>query len=84
MQKYKTNASIIGIVMANGWDEEGRVIEIKISAPGENDYIVTSDEKSGALMMMLNKRVNVRGDIFVDDVERLFVKIKSFRIKERR
>jgi hypothetical protein len=52
-----------GIVIANGWDEDGNVIGVAIYSDNEEIYEIDPGEHFHALLDKLQKRVRVVGEI---------------------
>lgn len=55
--------TIEGVVIPAGWDAEGRVVAVAISARDENEYAVARDRKGHELMRLIRKEVMVTGEV---------------------
>jgi acetylglutamate synthase len=54
---------VTGIIMANNWDENGRVIEIALYTNTEEVFTVEHDSLSQGLIGLLQKKVEIKGNI---------------------
>ena len=63
MIKYAHNTDVIGIIIPNNWDENGRVIQIAIYTNTEEVYLVEHNRQEKELLNHIKKRVAVKGKI---------------------
>jgi len=54
---------IRGVIIPAGWDEQGNVIAVAISAQDEIEYRVEMAAKGQELMRLVNKEVKVSGEV---------------------
>jgi len=54
---------IIGIIMPNNWDENGKVIEIALYTNQEEIYAVEDNSLTQELISLLQKKVEIKGKI---------------------
>ena len=54
---------VTGIIMANNWDENGRVIEIALYTNTEEVFTVEHDSLTQGLIGLLQKKVEIKGNI---------------------
>ena len=54
---------IIGIIMPNNWDENGKVIEIALYTNQEEIYALEDNRLTQELISLLQKKVEIRGKI---------------------
>lgn len=54
---------IIGIIMPNTWDENGKVIEIALYTNQEEVYAVEDNSLTQELISLLQKKVEIKGKI---------------------
>ena len=54
---------IIGIIMPNNWDENGKVIEIALYTNQEEIYALEDNSLTQELISLLQKKVEIRGKI---------------------
>ena len=54
---------IIGIIMPNNWDENGKVIEIALYTNQEEVYAVEVNSLTQELISLLQKKVEIKGKI---------------------
>jgi len=54
---------IIGIIMPNNWDENGKVIEIALYTNQEEVYAVEDNSLTQELTSLLQKKVEIKGKI---------------------
>ena len=54
---------IIGIIMPNNWDENGKVIEIALYTNQEEVYAVEDNSLTQELISLLQKKVEIKGKI---------------------
>jgi len=54
---------VTGIIMANNWDENGRVIEIALYTNTEEVFTVEHDSQTQGLIGLLQKKVEIKGKI---------------------
>ena len=63
MIKYAHNTDVIGIIIPNNWDENGRVVQIAIYTNKEDVYLVEHNRREKELLNFINKRVSVKGKV---------------------
>ena len=54
---------IIGIIMPNNWDENGKVIEIALYTNQEEIYALEDNSLTQELISLLQKKVEIKGQI---------------------
>ena len=54
---------IIGIIMPNNWDENGKVIEIALYTNQEEIYALEDNRLTQELISLLQKKVEIKGKI---------------------
>ncbi|MGB9440564.1 MAG: hypothetical protein WCB15_21645 [Desulfobacterales bacterium] len=54
---------IIGIIMPNNWDENGKVIEIALYTNQEEIYALEDNSLTQELISLLQKKVEIKGKI---------------------
>jgi hypothetical protein len=54
---------IIGIIMPNNWDENGKVIEIALYTNQEEIYALENNTLTQELISLLQKKVEIKGQI---------------------
>jgi hypothetical protein len=54
---------IIGIIMPNNWDENGKVIEIALYTNQEEIYALENNTLTQKLISLLQKKVEIKGQI---------------------
>jgi hypothetical protein len=59
----KRSTVIRGVIIPAGWDEEGNIIAVAISAQDEIEYQVEMAAKGQELMRLVNKEVTVSGEV---------------------
>lgn len=67
-----------GIITPTDWDDDGKVIEISLSLPGEIDYIIELNKKGKKLLKFVNKEVKLVGKLYQDKLKREFINIIDF------
>lgn len=82
MKKTKTTCEypVTGIIIANEWDMNGRVIDVVFCADNEEVYWINKKEPVQDLLSALQKRVRIIGEIFKLSDGRKAIDIKSFKI----
>ena len=63
MVKYAHKTDVIGIIIPNNWDENGRVVQIAIYTDTEEVYLVEYNRQEKELLNHIKKRVAVKGKI---------------------
>jgi hypothetical protein len=61
---HKNLVAIRGVIIPAGWDEEGNVTEVAISAQNEIEYRIELAAKGRELMGLLNREVEASGTVF--------------------
>ncbi|MBN2061193.1 MAG: hypothetical protein JW882_12340 [Deltaproteobacteria bacterium] len=74
--------TIRGIVLPADWDDKGNIKNILISTPNEEEYYITSNEKSEILMDFLRQEVEVVGPVR-ENKHQKSITIQNFSIKPR-
>lgn len=80
---HKTEFNTIkttGIVNPTDWDDNGNIIEISLSLPGEIDYIIESNKKGKKLQKLLNKEIRVLGKLYKDKLNRDYISIIDYEV----
>ena len=72
--------TIRGIILPAEWDEKGNIKNILISTPNEEEYFITSNEKSEMLMDFLRREVEVVGLVKKNKLQKS-ITIQDFSIK---
>lgn len=55
------STTVRGIVIPVEWDEDGNVLGIVVSTPGENDYLIEQDSKGRELLSHMRQEVEIIG-----------------------
>ena len=61
--EFSQKMVVTGIVMANSWDENGRVIEIALYTNTEEVFTVEHNSLTQGLISLLQKKVEIKGKI---------------------
>ncbi len=69
---------IKGLVVPQGWDEKGDILEIAVDTPDEKRYQIVLDETGRLLMPFVRKVVAVTGRVHRDRLGRLAISVESF------
>ena len=67
-----------GIVTPSAWDDQFRIIAVKISASGEKDYLVTGEEKGKELLNLVSQKLKITGDLHESENGNPMVTITSY------
>jgi hypothetical protein len=63
MMEISQKIVITGIIMANNWDEKGKVIEIALYTNNEEVYPLEHNSLTRELMNLVHKRVEIKGKL---------------------
>lgn len=69
-----------GIVIANGWDNDGNVIGVAIYSDNEEIYQIDPSEHVHGLLDKLQKRVRIVGEIIKLENDQKRIAIDSLRV----
>ena len=74
--------TIRGIILPAEWDNKGNIKNILISTPNEEEYFITSNEKSEILMDFLRQEVEVVGQVKENNFQKS-ITIQKYSVKQR-
>lgn len=77
----KNLVTLRGIITASGWDREGNVDAIQISAYDEEEYILENEGSIRTLMGHIREEIEVSGFLVDYPTGKRGIKVKSFRVK---
>lgn len=66
-KKGDKHVTITGTVIPTDWDEDGKVAEVALSTPAEDEYIVTSNALGQELLQFVGARVVATGTVTEDE-----------------
>lgn len=72
---------IKGLVVPQGWDEKGDILEIAVDTPDEKRYQIVLDETGRLLMPFVRTVVEVTGRVHRDRLGRLAIVVASFEAR---
>ena len=72
---------IKGLVVPQGWDEKGDILEIAVDTPDEKRYQIVLDETGRLLMPFVRMVVEVTGRVHRDRLGRLAISVASFEAR---
>jgi len=72
--------SVTGIILANGWDENGNITEVAIFSDNEEIYLVGKNECGQGLLNTIQKEVKVEGKIIQQTNGHKRIEIRSIQI----
>jgi len=75
-----TEYSVTGIILANGWDENGTITEVAIFADNEEIYVVAQNECTRGLLNTIQKKVKIEGKMVELTDGRKRIDIKSLQL----
>ena len=81
MIKYARNTDVIGIIIPNNWDENGRVVQIAIYTDTEDVYLVEHNRQEKELLNHLKKRVAVKGKIVEGNEGKKLIVVNNFSVR---
>jgi hypothetical protein len=81
MIKYVRNTDVIGIIIPNNWDENGRVVQIAIYTDTEDVYLVEHNRQEKELLNHLKKRVAVKGKIVEENEGKKLIVVNNFSVR---
>ena len=81
MIKYAHNTDVIGIIIPNNWDENGRVVQIAIYTDTEDVYLVEHNRQEKELLNHLKKRVAVKGKIVEENEGKKLIVVNNFSVR---
>ena len=81
MIKYVRNTDVIGIIIPNNWDENGRVVQIAIYTDTEDVYLIEHNRQEKELLNHLKKRVAVKGKIVEENEGKKLIVVNNFSVR---
>ena len=81
MIKYAHNTDVIGIIIPNNWDENGRVVQVAIYTNTEDVYLVGHNRQEKELLNHLKKRVAVKGKIVEENEGKKLIVVNNFSVR---
>ena len=81
MIKYAHNTDVIGIIIPNNWDENGRVVQVAIYTNTEDVYLVEHNRQEKELLNHIKKRVAVKGKIVEGNEEKKLIVVNNFSVR---
>jgi len=76
-----TSTTIRGILVPLDWDEDGNVLAIAVSTPGEQEYVVEEDSKGKELLGVIRQEVEVTGVVGTGTKDRKTITVNSYVLK---
>ena len=81
MIKYTHKTDVIGIIIPNNWDENGRVVQIAIYTNTEDVYLVEHNRQEKELLNHIKRRVAVKGKIVEGNEEKKLIVVNNFSVR---
>ncbi len=76
----KRRVTLSGVITAADWDEEGRVVDVMISAIDESAYFIGPNDKGRKLLGLIQKQVQVTGIVGEDDSGRKTIMVTKYQV----
>jgi hypothetical protein len=73
-----TSTTIRGILVPVDWDEDGNILAIAVSTPGEQQYIVEKNSKGKELLGMIRQEVEVTGVVGTGTKDSKTITVNSY------
>jgi hypothetical protein len=73
--------TIRGILVPADWDNEGNAVEVAVSTPGENEYVIEPDSKGRELLRLLRREVEVTGLLGKGKKDHKTITVKSYALR---
>ena len=82
-RRFVSQSGITGIILANQWDEIGRIIGVSLYTDQEEIYFIAQNKKLPELISLVQTRVRVEGKLKQDaDGNRIFYAEKVNALKK--
>lgn len=68
-----------GVLTPADFDENGGILSLRLSSPGEKEYLIFEGSDSSRIRSYLRQRVFIRGVVYEDDLMRLRLVVRSIQ-----
>ena len=82
MMEISQKIVITGIIMANNWDEKGKVIEIALYTNNEEVYALEDNNLTQELINLLQRKVEIKGKIRIQPDGKKSIAVRNYMVLE--